>query len=256
MASDNSNQENSEAPRNEGPAQEHTGQPEAKLLSPATELDSPHPPACSNTPHKKHRDWHDYTTLVLEIIGVLGLFTYTTFAALQWCAANRANEIAAANFQRDERAWMAFKFMEGGITFTLQKSFLVPTQLVNTGKTPAKNVRGNIVVDVFRKGEPLNFTYTAGHAHYAIQAGTIFPSGGITESFEAIKHGQDKAEPIIFTVPLKDELFNAQAFLVVHGRIEYRDIFGAEHWTTYCRYVLHPELISSECTRYNNTDDN
>ncbi len=151
---------------------------------------------------------------------------------------------------------MGFKFMEGSITFTLQKSFLVPTQLINTGKTPAKNVHGNIVVGVFKKGEPLDFTYTPGHAHYFVQAGTIFPNGSITESFEAIKHGQDKAEAIIFTRPLKDELFSGQSILVVHGKIEYSDIFGVKHWTTYCRYVLHPELISEECTRYNDTDDN
>ena len=60
----------------------------------------------------------------------------------------------------------------------------------------------------------------------------------------------------VFTAPLKDEIFNAQSLIVVHGRIIYNDIFGTEHWTTYCRYVLHPELISEECTRHNDTDDN
>ena len=163
---------------------------------------------------------------------------------------------ADANFRIDERAWMAFKFMEGNITFTVDKSFLVPTELVNTGKTPAKNVHGNIVVGVFKKGEALDFTYSPGHANYAVRAGTIFPNGKIVESFEAIQHGQEHAEPIVFTTALKDELWNAKSFVVVHGRISYNDIFGKEHWTTYCRYVLHPELISEECTRYNDTDDN
>ena len=142
------------------------------------------------------------------------------------------------------------------MTLTLGKSFLVPTELVNTGKTPARNIRGSIVVGVFQKNEPLDFTYAPGHAHYGIEAGTIFPNGKISESFEAIKHGQGHAEPIIFTAPLKEELWNAKSFVVVHGRITYNDIFGIEHWTTYCRYILHPELISKECTRYNDTDDN
>ena len=163
---------------------------------------------------------------------------------------------ADSNFRQDERAWMAFKFMEGNLTLTIGKSFLVPTELVNTGKTPAKNVHGNIVVGVFKKGETLDFTYTLGHANYGIRAGTIFPTGKIMESFEGIKHGRKQAEPIIFTAPLKDELFNAHSFIIVHGKIIYDDIFGIEHWTTYCRYVLHPELISEQCTRYNDTDDN
>lgn len=195
---------------------------------------------------------------------VVGFFVvvYTIVSICLWRAAQHANEIASQgvtnadkNFRRDERSWMAFKFVEGSITFTLQKPFLVPTQLINTGKTPAKNVHGNIVVGVFKKGEPLDFTYTAGHAHYGLEAGTIFPNGSIVESFEAIKHGQDRVEPIIFSVPLKDELFNGQSFLVVHGWIEYSDIFGTKHWTTYCRYVLHPDLISPECTRYNDSDN-
>jgi len=151
---------------------------------------------------------------------------------------------------------MAFKFVEGSLTLTIGQSFLVPTELVNTGKTPAKNVHGNIVVGVFRKGEPLDFSYSPGHANYEVRAGTLFPSGKIVETFEAIKHGQEHAESIVFTAPLKDEIFNAQSLIVVHGRIIYNDIFGTEHWTTYCRYVLHPELISEECTRHNDTDDN
>jgi len=47
-----------------------------------------------------------------------------------------------------------------------------------------------------------------------------------------------------------EEVLNGKSLVVVHGKIEYGDIFGTNHWTTYCRYVLHPELISEQCTRY------
>lgn len=186
---------------------------------------------------------------VLELIALLAGISY---AIVTWCMWRDSNH----NFTVDERAWMAFKFVGGDITFTIDKPLLVPTELINVGKTPAKNVHGNIVVGVFKKGEALDFSYTSGHASYKVMAGTIFPSGKIVESFEAIKHGQEHAEPIIFTAPVKDELFSGQSFLIVHGRIAYSDVFGTEHWTTYCRYVLHPELISEQCTRYNDTDDN
>jgi hypothetical protein len=179
---------------------------------------------------------------------VIAAAIYAGITFLQWRDAN-------SNFKRDEQAWMAFKFSEGSLTLTIGQLFLVPTELVNTGKTPAKNVHGNIVVGVFKKGEHLNFDYSPGHANYKIAAGTIFPGGKIMESFEAIQHGQERAEAIVFNAPLRDDIFNGQSFIVVHGRIVYNDIFGAEHWTTYCRYVLHPELISEDCTRYNDTDD-
>jgi hypothetical protein len=224
----------------------------------------PSPPLSEEEKAKKHRqERREKVKFVAELIIGFFVVVYTIASIALWFTARHANEIANQsvvnadiNFRRDERAWMAFKFMEGSLTFTLDKSFLVPTELVNVGKTPAKNVHGSIVVGVFKRGEPLDFAYSPGHASYKVMAGTIFPNGKIAESFEAIKHGQDRAEAIVFTRPLKDELFSGQSFIVVHGRIEYGDIFGTTHWTTYCRFVLHPELISEECTRYNDTDNN
>jgi len=163
-----------------------------------------------------------------EIATLLIFFIYATFTILIWCANKRVAEDthrsvvnADRNFRTDERAWMAFKFAEGSLTFTLGKSFLVPTELVNVGKTPAKNVSGKIVVGVYEKGEPLDFTYSPGHASYGIHAGTMFPTGKIVESFEAIKHGQEHAEPIIFTAPLKGNYpltVGTQDFSVVDSR--------------------------------------
>ena len=168
-------------------------------------------------------------TMLQKLMGILGLKTY---------------------------AWMAFKFMEGSLTLTVGKSSLVPTQLINTGKTPAKNVHGSIRVGIVTRGEPLDFNYRLGRAHYESSAGTIFPNGFINQSFEAFQHAPEKPEAIILTRPLLDDIFSGKSIIVVHGKIIYNDVFGTEHWTTYCRYVLHPELISSECTRYNDTDDN
>ncbi len=188
----------------------------------------------------------------LAIIGVAALYIYGG----QLKEMQRSTDATIANFKRDERAWMAFKFMEGNLTFTIGKSFLVPTQIVNTGKTPARDVRGKIVVGVLKNGERLGLDYSPGHAHYQVFAGTIFPTGHIEQSFEGIQHGIPNAESIILNKPMWEEILSGKSLVVVHGRIEYKDIFGTDHWTTYCRYVLHPELISEECTRYNDTDDN
>jgi hypothetical protein len=195
-------------------------------------------------------------TIALSGLTLVAVIVYAVLTYKQWREMKRSTDAVMTNFKTDERAWMGFKFMEGSLTLTVGKSFLVPTQLVNTGKTPAKNVHGSVRVGIVKRDEPLDFTYAPGHAHYELSAGTIFPAGFINESFEAEQHGPDKPEAILLTKPMLDDIFNGKSIIVVHGKIVYNDIFGTEHWTTYCRYVLHPEIISPECMRYNDTDDN
>jgi len=207
-----------------------------------------------DAPRKKSR-WTETITVILTFVIAGAAFVSALIFQGQLTETQKATALAELDFRRDERAWIEFKFSEGSITFTLNKPFLVPTEIVNTGKTPARKVHGNIVVGVFPKGVPLDFSYTRGRtAHYAIRAGTIFPNGGIKESFEAVRHGKREAKAIIFNASLKKNLWSAQSFLVVYGKIEYLDIFGNLHWTSYCRYVLHPEMISPQCMAYNDTD--
>ncbi len=182
--------------------------------------------------------------------GQLGEMRKTT-KATQNSVAN-----AELNFRRDERAWIGFSFVPGPISFTVGKSFFVPTLLINTGKTPANNVEGNIVVGVFERGKPLDFAYTSGHANYRISAGTIFPNGSFTESFQAIRHGEINAEAIVIDKPLLGELLSSTKLVIVHGKVTYVDIFGVQHWTRYCRVVSNPSLIPDDCMRYNETDGN
>jgi len=217
-----------------------------------------------NSPSELSKEvhWTQHAMLITQIglglIGIAALGIYT----LQWREMRKATRAtqdsvtnADRNFRRDERAWVSFSFGPGSVTFTIGKPFLVPTLLINTGKTPAKNVEGNIVVGVFERGKPLDFSYAAGHANYRVAAGTIFPNGSITESFEGIEHGTDHANAIIITKSLAEEILTNRSLVIVHGRITYYDIFGDQHRTTYCRVVSNPSLIPEDCTHYNNTDD-
>jgi hypothetical protein len=193
----------------------------------------------------------------LVVVGVVAVCIYgrqlsemkKTTAATQQAVAD-----AELNFRRDERAWIGFSFVPGSLTFTVGQPFSVPTLLINTGKTPAKNVEGNIVVGVFERGKPLDFAYTPGHANYRIAAGTIFPNGSITESFQAMRHGEQRAEAIVIDKPMLTELLSSDKLVIVHGTITYGDIFGVQHWTRYCRVVSNPSLIPDDCVRYNEAD--
>lgn len=202
-----------------------------------------------------------YLKSSLEIAGIaialaLVILTLLTLKQIKRQAdlAQKQLTESIALFRTDERAWMGFSFMGGNLGLTIGQSFLVPTELLNSGKTPARQIMGDIVVRVIAKGETLDFDYTPGHGNtaYQINAGTIFPNGTIKESFEGLVHGRKEA--LILTKPILDDIIGLRAFIVVYGDITYIDIFGASHWTHYCRYVTAPALISEQCTKYNDTD--
>jgi hypothetical protein len=181
---------------------------------------------------------------------------YACIARKQLSALNQQIEHADRNFRIEQRAWIGFSFVPGNLTFTIHKPFLVPTLLINSGRTPAKDVSGRIVVGIIGRGQPIDFSYAPGHAHYEISAGTIFPNGQFQESFEGIEHGADHAQAILIEKPLLNAILSSEKLVVVHGRITYSDVFGQQHWTTYCRIVSNPSLIPPDCMSYNRTDDN
>ena len=211
----------------------------------------------------RHKSYRQQVILnYLTGVAFLAAFAYVVITGLQLRqmrkstkATQAAVEHADRNFQIDERAWIGFSFIPGNLTFTVGKPFFVPTMLLNSGKTPAKNVSGEIVVGIFPRGSPIDFSYAPGHAHYVINAGTVFPNGKFEESFEGIEHGQSQAQAIIIDKPLLAQLLSSSRLVIVHGRIRYCDVFGNSHWTSYCRVVSNPSLIPDDCMRYNRTDD-
>jgi hypothetical protein len=81
---------------------------------------------------KKQKNRREAVKFWAEIATLLIFFIYATFTILIWCANKRVAEDthrsvvnADRNFRTDERAWMAFKFAEGSLTFTLGKSLAI-----------------------------------------------------------------------------------------------------------------------------------
>jgi hypothetical protein len=188
-------------------------------------------------------------------IANIGLWIVTNKAAN---ATRQSVTNADTNFRTDERAWIGVG-IGGTVTFTIDQPFLVPVKTSNSGKTPAQDVHGNVVVGVFEKGRALNFDYSSGHhnANYGIRSGTLFPGGFVEESFQGVRTGDNgKPETILLHKASYDAVQGGQAFVIVHGIIFYNDIFGIEHWTTFCRYVTNPSFIDKQCTEHNATDTN
>lgn len=234
--------------------------PQKDVIGQVCNCNSPENGGAHNLSQEVH--WLEHATfwsqVCLGLIGVAALIIYFGQLSEMKKATNITQQAvinADRNFRRDERAWIGFSLGGGNLTLTVGQPFSVPTTLINSGKTPAKNVEGNIIVTIVKRGAPFDFVYASGHANYRIAAGSLFPNATINESFQAIRHGPVHAEAIIVTKPILDEITASQSLVVVYGRLTYSDIFGIEHWTTYCRIVSNPSLIPDDCVRYNNTDD-
>src|ERR1700693_1412052 len=123
---------------------------------------------------------------VIEGIGIAAVVFY---AFVTWCMWRDSH----ANFIADERAWVSVPFPAA---FPLNgTSVPVATQLVNSGKTPARRVEGDVVATVLNKGEePTLGDFSIGHPHNRVYVGAIFSGAPIPLALPAVHYGAQAAE--------------------------------------------------------------
>ena len=184
--------------------------------------------------------------ILLEVAAVVVLVVYTTFAGLQWEAMHDALLV-------DQRAWVSVVVPP---SFPLEGSSIPASiQIANTGKTPAKDVEGDIVATVLKKGEEPTFDFSTGHPHNRIRAGAIFPNGPINVTIPVVRYGPQTAEAIVPTPKLRQEIANGESFIIFYGRITYIDIFGTSHWTSFCTGSGSAMGDLKKCVSYNDVDN-
>jgi len=226
--------------------------------------------AITHKPEKESTEENTRHTRSHRIQLAIAVATWLTFFAAayyggvarrQWDAMRCANALTQSNYMNDQRAWIGISLPQRGYQIrsdSLTKKpidFLVAVDTVNTGKTPAFKVHGNIVITVVDKGEKIRVgEYKKTQASYAVDGGVMFPGGEMQLAQPAIRHGEKSAETIIPTPSLLRQLQNGDSVLVVHARIEYLDMQDRPHWITFCRNISSPGLIGPECMDYNNTD--
>ena len=156
--------------------------------------------------------------LGIEIATLVVLATYTLLTGLLV----RQTQTAMA---LDQRAWV------GVYRYTIDREpvtsepFNFKLWLANTGKTPALELtdKGAIFIG---PNEP-----TRSFEELGVQTGTshttLFPTG--TTSLYSVDHGREGIPAEIATAYRE----RRHRFYIL-GRIEYRDIFGKDHWTEVC----------------------
>ncbi len=115
MVSENPTDKQSQPNDTQAKSSEKASAPQ-QLSSPskiATKSDTPPTPHGYQITCKKEKDGWDRVKFWAEMLGLLVLVAYTTFAALQWCemkkavkAAQGANQIASDNLTISQRPWL------------------------------------------------------------------------------------------------------------------------------------------------------
>lgn len=209
---------------------------------------SPPPKTHCEITCKPEKNVWDHIKTGAEILGVVLLAAYTWYTIKMYCANKEAADAAQSaakaatnsvilqqsNSQIDQRAWVSVsdvKFVPRG------DEFYVSIVLVNTGKTPAKD-----------------FTVR--------DAGELVPNGKIAKSQESPQPGKGIIAPngTFHTTLSANGYYSVHlGTLIVHGRIDYRDVFGDAHWTKFCYYWV-PENNGKNggfapCDEGNSIDD-
>jgi len=165
-------------------------------------------------------------------------FVYAVFSGLQW-------NIMRSSMQLDQRAWVNFDRAEVK-QFKIGEQSIVSIIFKNYGKTPAKIVAVNPVIEVIAQETSPNFA----KENYAIKT---TPAILAPQQTMAI-YLKDKS--ILSDYNFKN-ITTGKDLIYIHGIIKYVDIIGNHHWTTYCMVLDYRDMKTwSPYKDHNDTDDN
>ena len=156
----------------------------------------------------------------------------------------------------DQRAWVSVPIPDD-IPLT-GRNIPVATSIRNSGKTPARNVQGDIIATVVKKGDkPTIGDFGIGHPHEHLYAGAIFPDAHFPITPIIKYYGDHAADVISPDDTLRDDIRSGQRYILVYGRVTYSDAFGIQHWTQFCTGLgagIMEDLKT--CVTYNDFDSN
>lgn len=175
-------------------------------------------------------------------------------------AAQGSVKAIQTQMRQDQRPWMGV--IENGQLVVNDKGVSFPIRFGTTqgSKTPARDVRAMFILKPVLNRKPLNLKpwYQLRGPADAQLAGIMFPSQATDLT---VKYRDPKtAKAIPLSIEQTRQLTQGESFIVIYGAVRYRDTFGNQHWTQFCDWkfvkAIPEGYTASDCTEYNNTDDN
>lgn len=132
----------------------------------------------------------------------------------------------------------------------------IPCPVANVGKTVARNVTINAVVQLLPRGTEPDFLYLPNHTPDNAETGMVFPSDKATFRFHSLLRNKRRQ---VLSKNDFGAIVNGDKYAITYGTATYCDIFYVPHWINFCFYQeksgVNPEG-HKRCAFYNETDDN
>ena len=172
----------------------------------------------------------------------------------------------------DQRAWLAVKFVP--VQPTVDSPFTWPVIINNTGKTPAKNIRGLVIIRYLPADTSIDFRTVeemraAGFKQndttplfMRFVTGVLFPNDPTTvNQFTYAQGNANKPEKDIWDSTLQNRYAKGEIYIEMNGRFDYDDAAGNAHWTQICNMLTSPGQVvpletSKACVAHNSIDSN
>jgi hypothetical protein len=216
-------------------------------------------PTADATDDRNYQRW----TLRVQVATLVALVVYAVFMYFQWQETINATDTAQQavhearltrqqsqqafyatvnQFHLEQRAWIGVLGV-GNLKVKVGESPQASVIVVNSGKTPAVYVKQIISGNILPKGQS-SFIYKSSPAEKS--QSVIQPGMNVRIDFPA-------NEPPV-TQTSADDIKYGRATFHIYGKITYQDVFGKEHYTTFC-FIVTPDLTSTEwCAEYNDSD--
>lgn len=155
------------------------------------------------------------------------------------------------NFHVEQRAWVgvqsAAPIMPGPdgrkIYIRPNSPPAIPIVLLNSGKTPALKVSVRAASEIVKMGTEPNTTYTKATKGWDHAKGVVQPNGN---AFLEIPY-----EKGILDATTVDAIIRGTSVMYFYGFINYEDVFGGKHQTTFCFFMNQTIDSAFTCNTYN-----
>lgn len=127
--------------------------------------------------------------------------------------------------------------------------------LVNKGKTPAKGIAADMLIERIKNGEQPKLDYSVSHVQFS--QGSLFPDESADVHVRRLRNiSSDTADSDLLTESEFDDFRHNRIFFIVYGTIRYTDFFGIDHWTKFCEFAGNGTATAKRCSDYNDVDSN